>query len=144
MVTKSRTRLSNWSDLIWYVFKKDDVHAVFEVWKLKVLVTQLCPTLCNPLDCSRPYSSIHGILQARTLEWVAMPFPKGSSWPRDRTWVSHIAGRFFTIWARNLFISYLDLTGLPAFYLAILQCKMLKDVWADFWLSQWLASTIGN
>ena len=60
---------------------------------------QLCVTLCNPMDCSPPGSSVHGILQARILEWVAMPFSRGSSWPRDRTQVSGIAGKFFTIWA---------------------------------------------
>ena len=51
------------------------------------------------IDCSLPGSSDHGILQARILEWVAMPFPKESSWPRDWTQVSHIASRLFTIWA---------------------------------------------
>ena len=67
--------------------------------EVKVLVTQLCPTLCDPMDCSLPGSSVHGILQVRILEWVAIPFSRGSSRPRDQTWVSCIAGRFFTIWA---------------------------------------------
>ena len=58
-----------------------------------------CPTLCDPVDCSPPGSSVHGILQARILEGVALPFSKGSSRPRDWTQVSHITGRFFTIWA---------------------------------------------
>ena len=49
--------------------------------------------------CNPPSSFIHGILQARTLEWVAIPFSRGSSWPRDWTWVSCIADRFFTVWA---------------------------------------------
>ena len=62
-----------------------------------VSVAQSCPTPCNPMDCSPPGSSVHGILQARTLEWVAIPFSRGSFWPRDRTWVSHTTGRFFTI-----------------------------------------------
>ena len=53
-----------------------------------------CLTLCVPMDCSPPGSSVHGILQARILEWVAIPFSRGSSWPRDRTWVLCIAGRF--------------------------------------------------
>ena len=53
------------------------------------------------MDCSPPGSSIHEILQARILEWVAVPFSKGSSQPRDWTQVSHIAGRFFTSWARR-------------------------------------------
>ena len=51
----------------------------------------------NPIDCSPPGSSVHGILQARILEWVAIPISSGSSQPRDRTWVSYTAGRFFTI-----------------------------------------------
>ena len=51
--------------------------------------------LCSPMDCSPPGSSIHGILQARVLEWVAISFSRGSSWPRDWTWVSSIAGRCF-------------------------------------------------
>ena len=50
-------------------------------------------------DCSPLGSSVHGILQARILEWVAISFCRGSSWPRDQTWVSCIASRFFTIWA---------------------------------------------
>ena len=66
---------------------------------LCVCVTQLCPTLCNPLDCSPPGSSVHEILQARILEWVAIPFSTGSSQPRHQTRVSHFAVRFFTIWA---------------------------------------------
>ena len=51
--------------------------------KVKVFVTQLCPTLCDPMDCSPPGSSVRGVLQARTLEWVAIPFARGSSQPRD-------------------------------------------------------------
>ena len=51
--------------------------------KVKVLVTQLCPTVFDPIDCSPPGSSVHGILQERILEWVAIPFSRGSSQPRD-------------------------------------------------------------
>ena len=64
--------------------------------------SQSCPTLFNPMDCSPPGSSVHGILQARILEWLAIPFSRGSSGPRDQTWVSCIAGRFFTVWAARL------------------------------------------
>ena len=60
---------------------------------------QSWPTLCDPMDCSPPGSSVHGILQARILEWVAMPSSRGSSQSTDQTQVSCIAGRFFTIWA---------------------------------------------
>ena len=63
------------------------------------LVTQSCLTLCNLMDCSLPGSSVHGILQARILEWAAIPFFRESSWPRDWTYASCIAGGFFTIWA---------------------------------------------
>ena len=56
-----------------------------------------CPALCNPMDCSLPGSSVHGILQARILEWV--PVSRGSFQPRDQTQISHIAGRIFTFWA---------------------------------------------
>ena len=63
-----------------------------------MLVAQFCLTLCDPMDCSPPGSSLHGILQARILEWVAISFSRGSSQPRDWTCVSCIAGRFFTIW----------------------------------------------
>ena len=62
-------------------------------------VAQSCPTLCDPMDCSLPGSSVHGIFEARTLEWVAISFSRGSSWARDRTRVSHIVGRLFTVWA---------------------------------------------
>ena len=66
---------------------------------VKVLVAQSWPILCNPMDCSLPVSTVHGILQARIPEWIAIPFSRRSSWHRDQTWVSHIAGRFFTVWA---------------------------------------------
>ena len=65
----------------------------------KVLIAQLCPTLWDPTDCSPPGSSLLGILQARILEWVAIPFSRVSSQHREQIWVSCIAGRFFTIWA---------------------------------------------
>ena len=69
---------------------------------MKVFVTQWCLTLCHLMDCSPSGSSVHGILQARILEWVAIPFSRGSSWPRDQSWVSCIASIFFTIWAKQL------------------------------------------
>ena len=60
---------------------------------------QSCLAWCDPLECSLPGSSVHGILQARILEWIAMLFSRGSSWPRDWTQISCTAGRFFTVWA---------------------------------------------
>ena len=62
-------------------------------------VAQSCPTLCDPMDCSLPGSSVHGIFQARVLEWGAISFSRGSSQPRDWTLVSRIAGRCFNLWA---------------------------------------------
>ena len=67
--------------------------------KVKVLIAQSCLTLCNLIKCSWPGSSVHGNLQARILEWVAIFISRGSSWPRDWIRVSCIAGRFFTVWA---------------------------------------------
>ena len=69
---------------------------LFTLWSE---VAQSCVTLCSPMDCSLPGSSIHGIFQARVLEWVAISFSRGSFQPRDGTWVSYIAGRCFTLWA---------------------------------------------
>ena len=66
-------------------------------------VAQSCPTLCDPMDSSPPGSSVHGILQARILEWIANSFSRGSSQLRDRALVSCIAGRFFTVWATMSF-----------------------------------------
>ena len=65
----------------------------------KSVVAQSCPTICDPPDSSLPGSSDHGILQAGILEWVAIPFSRGSSWSRDWTQVFSTAGRFFIIWA---------------------------------------------
>ena len=72
---------------------------LFQFEPSNVQVTQLCPTLHDPIDGSPPGNSVHGIFQARTLEWVAISISRGSSWPRDWTWVSRIAGRLFTVWA---------------------------------------------
>ena len=61
-------------------------------------VCESCLTLCDPMDCSPPGSSIHGLLQERILEWVAISFSRGSSWRRDQTHFYCIVGRLFTIW----------------------------------------------
>ena len=66
-------------------------------WQVPSEVTQSCLTLCDTMDCSPPGSSVHGIFQARVLEWVAISFSRGSSQPRDQIRVSRIAGRRFTI-----------------------------------------------
>ena len=97
-----------------YWFLKKLTHLLWrnKLWmkvEVKVWVAQSCLTLCDPMNCSPP-SSVHRILQARILEWVAFLFPRESSQPRDRTWVSYIADSFFFIWvtreAQILNISY--------------------------------------
>ena len=60
-------------------------------------VAQLCPTLCDPMDCSLPSSSVQGIFQATVLEWIAISFSRGSSRRRDRAQVSRIVDRHFTV-----------------------------------------------
>ena len=84
-VTKSRTRLNDWTELLDFTNQKFSY----------TYNSQSCTTFCNPMDCGPPSSSVHGILQARILKWVAIPFSRGPSQPRDRTWVSCIAGGFF-------------------------------------------------
>ena len=86
-----------------FIFKKIFLNTEFHkpskwlyMYIMCMLVVQLCLTLCDPMDCNPPVSSLHGMLQARILERVAIPFSRGSSWPRDWTWVSCITGRFFT------------------------------------------------
>ena len=94
-----------------------------------VWVTQSCPTLCDPMDYSPPGSSVHGILQERIVEWVAIPFFRESSRPRDQTWVSCISGRFFTIWAtrEEYHIVYLK----SAKTLSVLTTHTKVTVWSD-------------
>ena len=65
------------------------------------LVAQSCLTLCDPMDCSLLGSSVHGIFQARILEWIAISFSRASSRPTDRIHISCIAGGFFTHWAKT-------------------------------------------
>ena len=95
--------------------------------KMKVLVARLCLILCDLMDGSPSGSSVHGILQARTPEWVAIFFSRGSSPLRDHTWVSYIAGKFFTNWdtreaqtqlwvCRKLKFSLLGLSGIFFFF----------------------------
>ena len=71
---------------------------------VKALVAPSCPTLCDPVGCRPPGSSVHGILQARILEWVAIPLSRGSSPPGNRTCISYLAGRFSTICTTRVFL----------------------------------------
>ena len=82
-----------------------------------VLVFQSCLTLCDPVDYSLPGSSVHGILQARILEWVAISFSRGSSQPRNQTQVSCIVGRFFIVWATR---------DTPSFSISTPVCPLLN------------------
>ena len=75
------------------------VYSLAKKMSMKVLVTLSCPTLCKPMDCSLPGCSVHRILQARILEWVAISFSRGSSWYSVQIQVSCVAGRFFIVWA---------------------------------------------
>ena len=83
-----------------YIRRNGVVFIVNKESKMRcMLVTQLCLNFCDSIDYRLPDSSVRGILQARILEWVTIPFSRGSFWPRDQTWVSCITGSFFTIWA---------------------------------------------
>ena len=86
-----------------------------------MLVTQSCPTLCNLMDCSLLCASVHGILQARRLECVAIPFSRGSSWPSDWTWVFCIARRLFTVWATRVHNKYSLNASNYCFYIIFLK-----------------------
>ena len=86
---------------------------------MRVLVTQSCLILCNPMNYYPPGSLVHGNVQARILEWVAIPFFRGSPQPRDQTWISCIAGRFFTIWATRG--AYICLTNKNQIIYSIIQ-----------------------
>ena len=84
-------------------------YSYFRVCEVK-WITQSCPTLCNPIDYSLPGSSVHGIFQARVLEWGAIAFSRGSSQPRDWTRVFCIVGRCFTVWATREALQKLKVT----------------------------------
>ena len=96
--------------LLLYSLKISSVKYYLGKRKVKVLLSPVW--FCNPMDNSPQDSSVLGISQAKILEWALIPFSRGSSWSRNGTWVSHIAGRFFTIWA-----TYLSLTSF-VFYIA--------------------------
>ena len=91
------------------------VEPVFLEWENEV--AQSCPTLYNPMDFNLPCSSIHGLFQARVLEWVAISFSRGTSQPRNRTWVSHIVGRCFTIWTTRWILNHWHTREVPILFL---------------------------
>ena len=98
----------------------------YNTWRSEVKFAQSCPTLWDSKYCSPPGSSVHGVLQARIPEWVAIPFSGGSSWPRDWTWVSCIAGRFFTVWATREVQEYWS--GLPFPFQGLFQTQRSNQV----------------
>ena len=96
-------------------------------------IAQSCPTFCNPVDCRPPGSSVHGISQARTLEWVAISFSRGSSWPRDWTQASCIGRWIFTTEHQRsptLTCSWASSSNTNLFYSKVLNasCNLLNTV----------------
>ena len=101
---------------------------------------QLCPTLCNSMDCSLPGSSVHGILQARTLEWVAISFSRGHSLPRNRIQISCIVGRFFTVWvtrSRKILIYTLEMAALSFIFNGLSKQEMAIHASILAWRIPW-------
>ena len=104
------------------------------------VVTQLCLTLCDPMDCSLPGSSIHWIFQARILEWVTIYFSRRSSQPRNWIQVSHIVGRRFTVWATSevtlsLIRSHLFLFAFISFALGDVIVRWVSGI--QFFVTPW-------
>ena len=97
-LTRSINQMFFWNSVAFYMIQQ-----MLAIWShnfrcVCAKLFQSCSTLCDPMDYNPPGSSVHGILQARILEWVAMSSSRGSSQPRDWTWISCIAGGFFTHW----------------------------------------------
>ena len=94
-----------WADTVFGKMMQLPAFGLHWKWKVKMKslsCVRLCPTLCDPRDCSTPGFPIHGIFQARELEWIAISFSMGSSWPGDPAQVSRIVGRRFTLWATRV------------------------------------------
>ena len=101
------------------------------LWPSLYLVAQWCPTV-TPWTCSPPGSSVHGSLQARILEWVAISFSRGSSWPRDWTQVSRIAGRRFNLWATREAQYCMNLAAIEEGSLFLAVRHIYKSLWVDW------------
>ena len=101
---------------------------------LVMLVAQSCLTLCDPMGCSPSGSSVHGISQARILEWIAISFSRGSFWPKDQILVSCLGGRFFTIWATG------EVLYTPLF---LTLSHYLQSFWSNPCLQQFLSAQGG-
>ena len=93
--------------------------------EVKLRVAQSCPTLCEKMDYT-----VHGILQARILEWVAVPFSRRSFQPRDQTQISLIAGGFFTTWTRReVILEFYTIHGWLNLWIQRVNCKLYMDFW---------------
>ena len=125
-ILKSTFRISTW---YYYVFSLIVCAKVSFPIKQKqpgwlfCLVSQSWPTLGDCMDCSLPGSSVHGILQERIPGWVAISFSRGSSRPRDQTWVSCIAGRFLWTISHN----FNDMISITCRYMYVQRSKSLKE-----------------
>ena len=110
-------------------------------------VAQLCLTLCDPMDCSLPGSSVHGILQARILEWVAISFSRGSSPPRDQTFISCLAGRrcFTTVlWGKHIKSCHLFQREEKRITKGIWDCKCVRGPQPEWVLNSSRISELGK
>ena len=134
-----KTRKDAWDPVCGWGQTGDTSHPNSHRWSDRVTthtcccgsVPRSCPTLCDPVDCSPPGSSVHGILQARILEWVAISFSRGSSRPRDRTQVSCIAGRFFTTEPAGKPIAHTETVYFSGLSHHVLRCA-LRDIWLNY------------
>ena len=145
----SMTTNLNWVHLAWLMFLPNTFKC--EVANVCVLVTQSCPTLCDPMDCSPPGSSVNGILQARILEWAAIPFSRESAQPWDWTWipdsllseppgkpsslkeVSKLSSYFLTILMAVILSLCLRNSSVWMYYRSVLVCLFFVFVFF-FWL----------
>ena len=105
-----------------------------DVWLRTCVHAQLCLTLCDPSDCSPPGSFVHGISQARVLEWVAISYSRGSFWPRHRTGIS-CTGRqiryHWATWEAQPYRKHPDFREFPIFFFKVYQrqLNMVLNIW---------------
>ena len=120
------------------MWNKSIAHKVKKKKKTCVKSLQLCLTLCNPVDYHLPGSSVHGILQTRILEWVAISSSRGSSQPRERTGVSWIAGGFFTSWAIREALCGMNQQNVIFTWSQFSSVQSLSRVW--LFVTPWIAA----
>ena len=132
-----KTRKDAWDPVCGWGQTSDPSHPNTHRWSDRVTthtccgsVPRSCPALCDPMDCSPPGSSVHRILQASILEWVAISFSKGSSQPRGRTQVSCIAGKFFTTEPPGKPTTHTETVYFSGLSHHVLRCT-LGDIWLN-------------